>query len=86
MDENDRMIGVIDFAFAGISTDYCDISRIIGRSDATFEEPFVKAYEATMGKKLDLKRIKSIIGIWNYVEEKYITYIRLHHPEIQLPS
>ena len=86
LDENDRMIGIIDFAFAGISTDYCDISRIIGRSDATFEKPFINAYEETMGKKLDLKRVRSIIDIWNYVEVKYITYIRSHHPEIQLPS
>lgn len=86
LDEKDRMVGVIDFAFAGISNNYVDLSRIIGRSDVAFEKPMVEAYEKVMQEPVDLGRVKEVIRMWDYVEQQYILYIRRNHPEIQLPE
>lgn len=86
LDENDRMVGVIDFAFAGVSNNYVDLSRVIGRTHPSFAEPMKEAYEAVMKEKVDMQRVENMIHMWNYVEEQYILYIKENHPEIQLPS
>lgn len=86
LDENDRMVGVIDFAFAGTSNNYVDLSRIIGRSDKSFEKHMIEAYEQVMHERVDLNQVKEVIHMWDYVEQQYILYIQQNHPEIQLPE
>ncbi len=86
LNEKDQMVGVIDFAFAGISNNYVDLSRIIGRTHPSFTKPMKEAYEHVMKEKVDCQRIEKMIHMWNYVEEQYILYIKENHPEIQLPS
>lgn len=86
LDERDRVIGVIDFAFAGISGRCTDISRMIGRTTEAFKRPLLKAYRFVMRRPIDGKQAEKIVHLWNHVEERYIEYIRKNHPEIQLPE
>ena len=86
LDENDRVIGVIDFAFAGISGRYTDISRMLGRTTEKFKRPLLEAYRSLMHRSVDQKQAERIVRLWNHVEERYIAYIRKNHPEIQLPE
>mgnify|MGYP004638245899 CR=1 FL=1 len=86
LDSNDRVVGFIDFAFAGISNNYVDLSRIIGRTHRDFEGPMIEAFENTLNTKVDLQRVHNMVHMWDYVEQQYILYIKENHPEIQLPS
>ncbi|MDR1254739.1 MAG: aminoglycoside phosphotransferase family protein [Puniceicoccales bacterium] len=86
LDENDKMIGIIDFAFAGVSNNHVDIARIIGRTGDSFTEAIIKAYQDTTGKQVNKKHVQKLIQTWNYVEQQYILYIKNQHPDIILPS
>ena len=86
LDENDRMIGVIDFAFAGVSNRYVDIARIIGRSDPRFKKDILEAYSDLTHKKLNQNYIQELVQMWNYVDSQYIRHMKMNHPEIQLPE
>lgn len=84
--KNHKLVAIIDFAFAGISSDLVDISRIVGRTPKDFE-PYIKsAYEKMFNKKIDSDSLKELESMWKYVEEKYILYIKQNHPSIVLPS
>lgn len=86
LDSQDRMVGVIDFAFAGISGRLVDISRVLGRTTQAFQQPLLQAYHSIMHRTVQVQQVQKVVRLWNHVEEEYIAYIRLHHPEIQLPS
>ena len=86
LDENDRMIGVIDFAFAGVSNRYVDIARIIGRSDPRFKKDILEAYSDLTHKKINQNYIQELVQMWNYVDSQYIRHMKMNHPEIQLPE
>ena len=85
LDKNDRVVGFIDFAFSGISNNYVDLSRIVGRSHPEFERPMIEAFENIMKTKVDIPRVHNMVHMWDYVEQQYILYIKENHPEIQLP-
>ncbi len=84
--KNHKLVAVIDFAFAGISSEFVDISRIIGRTPSEFKDMIVSAYEKKFQTKIDLENINNLEKTWSYVEEKYILYIKQNHPTIVLPS
>ena len=86
LDENDKMTGVIDFAFSGVSNSYVDLSRIIGRSSEAFEKPIMEAYREIVDDKVNAEYMQKLKSMWNYVDRQYINYMRVKHPEIQLPS
>lgn len=86
LDENDRMVAIIDFAFAGISNNYVDLSRIIGRTDVAFEKPMLEAYKTIVNNAVDVDCMREIAQMWNYVDHQYILYMKEKHPEIQLPD
>ena len=83
---NHKLVAVIDFAFAGISSEFVDISRIVGRTPSEFKDMIVSAYEKKFQTKIDLENINNLEKTWSYVEEKYILYIKQNHPTIVLPS
>ncbi len=83
---NHKLVAVIDFAFAGISSEFVDISRIVGRTPSEFKDMIVSAYEKKFQTKIDLENINNLEKTWGYVEEKYILYIKQNHPTIVLPS
>lgn len=84
--KNHKLVAVIDFAFAGISNDFVDLSRMIGRTPKEFSGMMIKAYEKKFQTKIDVDVILNLEKTWQYVEEKYILYIKQNHPSIILPS
>lgn len=84
--KNHKLVAVIDFAFAGVSSELVDLSRIIGRTPSDFKSKIVKAYKEKFQTEIDLESINSLEETWAYVEEKYILYIKQNHPSIVLPS
>lgn len=86
LDENDRVTAVLDFCFSGTSHRYVDLSRIIGRAPKEFSDIMIAEYQRTTGQNVDPTKVDELIGVWNYVEQQYISYMKRCHPEIQLPE
>jgi Predicted aminoglycoside phosphotransferase len=86
LDENDRVSGIIDFAFAGISNSYVDLSRIIGRASDAFEKPMMEAYKELVDRNVNEDSMKKVNQMWRYVDSHYILFMKAKHPEIQLPD
>lgn len=80
-----KLVAIIDFSFAGISSPLTDISRIVGRLPKDFSKTFFMIYEKYFKKKMDIKKIGQLCDMWKYVEEKYILYIKKNQPDIILP-
>ena len=81
-----KLVAVTDFAFAGISSDLVDISRIVGRTPEEFKTKIAKAYKEKFQTEIDFISIENLEKTWAYVEEKYILYIKQNHPTIVLPN
>lgn len=86
LDGNDRVVGIIDFAFSGVSNSYVDLSRIIGRASDEFEQPMLEAYKELVDHNVSVDSMKKINRMWHYVDNQYILFMKAKHPEIQLPS
>ena len=84
LDENDNICAFIDFAFAGLSDIYCDLSRISCRVNYNFLHKILLKYEELSGKNLDRNKIEKRNIMWKYVEEQYIVYMKNNFPEIKL--
>ena len=84
--KDNKLFAVIDFSFSGISHPFTDLSRIIGRCPSDFKDILLKEYNKSFKTKVDENEITKLIKIWNYVEEKYILYIKQYHPSIKLPD
>lgn len=80
-----RFYGVIDFAFAGVSSPLIDLSRIIGRTPGDFKPLLLTAF-AEQGITVNPESLAQLQDIWRYVEAKYILYMKQNHPWIVLPS
>ena len=66
---NNRLVCVIDYAFATISTPSADISRLCSRM------PEIAEYFSPNPK---------LVGMWNYVDNNYIQYMKVYHKEVQM--
>jgi aminoglycoside phosphotransferase (APT) family kinase protein len=74
--------GVIDFCFSGIGGKMADVSRVVGRSSATFGRTVLDA----LGIPTDEEEISSLVDTWTYIEMEYIGFMKRNHPEIALPD
>ena len=83
--KNHKLIAVIDFAFAGISNEFVDISRIVGRCPTEFKPIFISAYKKLV-REINNEKLNNIENLWNYVDNHYIEYIKKNHPSIILPT
>jgi hypothetical protein len=45
----------------------------------------IKALEETSGERVDIDAVDATIDVFNYVEQEYISYMRVNQPEIVLP-
>lgn len=81
-----KLVAIIDFAFAGVSNELVDISRLIGRCPADFYKLLTDEYKNASNKAINKEDIDSLLYTWKYVEEKYILYIKANHPSIVLPT
>lgn len=78
LDENDKMIGVIDFAFAGTGNPNMDVARIVSRpAPAEFEEEFLSYFD-------DAEEISKMKKAWQDIDNGYAEHIRKCFPEINL--
>lgn len=78
LDENDKVIGVIDFCFAGTGNPNMDVARIVSRpAPKEFEDAFLSQFE-------DAKEITRMKTAWKHIDNGYAEHIRTHFPEINL--
>ena len=78
LDENDKVIGVIDFCFAGTGNPNMDVARIVSRpAPKEFEEAF-------LGQFVDSGEIKRMRTAWKHIDNGYAEHIRANFPEINL--
>ena len=84
IDENNDVCAIIDFAFVSKSSNLNDVSRLIGRLPADFHEIMLHSFNKRFEKNIGMDVIKSLISVWDYVEEHYINYMRVNQPEIDI--
>ena len=78
LDENDKVIGVIDFCFAGTGNPQMDTARMLSRP---VPEEFEKAFLAQF---VDTSKVKRMKAAWKHIDAGYAEHIRTNFPEINL--
>jgi|GEM_PF-194841 len=84
--ENGRVVGILDFCFAGYGNPYIDLSRIIGRLPSNYKDVLEKSYENIFEGCIDLALLDRFISAWNCIDNEYIKYIKMNNPDIKLPD
>jgi aminoglycoside phosphotransferase (APT) family kinase protein len=80
LDQNDKMIGVIDFCFAGTGNPNMDVARIISRpAPAEFQQVFLDQF-----KSADTTEINHMKNVWQHIDQGYAEHIKAKFPEINL--
>lgn len=78
LDENDKMIGVIDFAFSGTGNPNMDVARMVSRpAPEEFEKVFLSYFD-------DAEEIARMRDAWKHIDNGYAEHIRAKFPEINL--
>lgn len=78
LDENDKVIGVIDFCFAGTGNPQMDTARILSRPvPKEFEDMFLAQFT-------DTSEVDRMRTAWQHIDAGYANHIRAHFPEINL--
>ena len=85
LDQDGRLVAVLDYAFVTFSCDINDLARVIGQSPKDFYEIMVDAFEARTGKKVNRSDLDYLIDLWNYVSQDYVSYMLREHPDVVLP-
>ena len=80
LDENDKVIGVIDFCFAGLGNPQMDEARMLSRP---VPPEFEKAFLAEFTDTSEVNRMKTA---WQHIDAGYVNHIRTNFPEITLPK
>ena len=79
LDRNDKVVGVIDFCFAGTGNPNMDVARMVSRPvPEEFEKTFLAQFAAEAS---EVDRMKTA---WKHIDAGYANHIRLHFPEINL--
>ncbi len=78
LDENDKVIGVIDFCFAGTGNPQMDAARVLSRP---VPDEFEKMFLAELSDTSEVQRMKTA---WKNIDNGYADHIRTHFPEINL--
>jgi Predicted aminoglycoside phosphotransferase len=82
LDENDKVTGVIDFCFAGVSNVNMDVARIVNRpTPEPFEETLVKAAGTE-----NPDQVRKMREIWKRIDAGYVGHMKKKFPEITLPE
>lgn len=78
LDQNDKVIGIIDFCFAGTGNPNMDVARIISRpAPKEFQQNFLSYF----GNIEEIERMKLA---WQNIDQGYAEHIRTNFPEINL--
>lgn len=86
IDENKNICAILDFAFISKSSRVTDLARIIGRLPEDFAEPMLDEYNKLSKLSVDKDDILKLIDVYNYVDSKYIEFMRIYYPEISIPD
>ena len=86
IDDDNRICGIIDFAFASLSDYHADLGRFVGRSEEKLAEAVIQAYQDMNHTVCDRSRIQTTVELFHYVEYKYVQYMQASHPEITIPD
>ncbi len=78
LDKNNKVIGVIDFCFAGTGNPEMDVARMLSRP---VPDDFETAFLAQFDKLDNIDRMKEA---WKNIDNGYAEHIRAHFPEINL--
>lgn len=79
LDQNDQVIGVIDFCFAGTGNPNMDAARILSRpAPQEFTDTFLAQFQN------DQAEITRMRQAWQNIDAGYAEHIRTHFPEINL--
>ena len=78
LDKNDKVIGVIDFCFAGTGNPNMDVARMISR-------PVPEEFESTfLSQFADTAEVSRMKKAWQNIDAGYANHIRTNFPEINL--
>ena len=86
IDKNNNVSGIIDFAFTTVSNPHADIGRFVGRAGEKWSQILIDAYQSRTQKKCDVAQIQEMVKLFDYVDHKYVDYMRKAHPEIIIPK
>jgi aminoglycoside phosphotransferase (APT) family kinase protein len=78
LDENDKMIGVIDFCFAGTGNPNMDVARMVSRPAP---EEFTREFLIYFDNAEEIERMREA---WKNIDAGYAGHIRAKFPEINL--
>ncbi|MBQ2659651.1 aminoglycoside phosphotransferase family protein [Candidatus Saccharibacteria bacterium] len=80
LDKDDKVIGVIDFCFAGLGNPQMDTARMLSRPvPKEFEDSFLAEFT-------DTSKVPRMKAAWQHIDAGYANHIRTHFPEITLPE
>ncbi|MBR3248659.1 aminoglycoside phosphotransferase family protein [Candidatus Saccharibacteria bacterium] len=78
LDKNDKVIGIIDFCFAGTGNPNMDVARMLSR-------PAPKEFTDTLIQEFDNPaEITRMREAWQHIDAGYAEHIRTNFPEINL--
>ena len=78
LNSDDRVIGEIDFCFAGTGNPQMDTARILSRPvPKEFEGLFLSQFD-------DVSQVPRMRDAWKHIDAGYAEHIRSHFPEINL--
>lgn len=80
------LVGVLDFAFVSKSSPLNDLARIIGRLPVSYRKYFIDEFQKVFHCIVNYKELTDLERMWEYIEKKYIVYIKKMHPDIELPK
>lgn len=84
LDENDDIKAIIDYAFTGIGDIYTDLTIISCRIDKIFFDKLIKEYEKLSNIKLNTSKLDNRQALRQYIENEYIKFMKIYHPEISI--
>ena len=76
LDDNNHVVGIIDFGFGGFGNKYFDIARIIGRCPNNFKNEILNSYKSFSKDELDTTALDAEIKIWEDIDSSYINYMK----------
>lgn len=86
LNHHDKVIGFIDFGFAGTGNPNMDISRILSRPVPDIFATTILNNFTHPKNHQKLSEINRMKLIWQHIDAGYADHIRSHFPEITLPN
>ena len=84
IDENNNIVAIIDYAFAGLSDIYTDLSVISCRTDGVFFNRMIEEYEKLISKTINKEKLQNRIELRQHLEDVYVDYINKNCKEIKI--